>query len=494
MVARVRGDHPADLGRGSGMLTSRRRCSASAGPRVRLMATASAIRILSRIPTDVASRTLAPRTRAMSRSCIVVIVTAAVAGSGCTADAALSRSPRSPQLADSAGVAWIRNFDPVWTAATAWRVDTAHVLRIGAADGDAPHLFTDIRGAARMSDGRIVVVDGATFELRAFSLGGAHLWTAAGKGNGPGEISWYPLHLRKLRGDTLQIEDGLVRLRYDAEGRPVEHATVDWGRAAQLGAYTSECFSVPRFVGELVLLAVRPCGLDGRQRIERSHLRRSTTRLDVLPWSLERADTLGTFLDEEWWVHSDGASHLVVWPPIPVGGRFAVADAPSRMAYATTERYRIFIYDLARAVLIRVIERPEESSPVSANRIARATAEWESRLRLNPMFIGDPQRLNRVLAERERIPTPDSTANLDELVFDELGYLWVGHRPDSGATTRVWAVFGADGVFLGELLLPSGFKVQEIGRDYVLGTIVDEDDVPYVSMLTLDRRSHSAGL
>ena len=429
----------------------------------------------------------------MSKSCRVVIITAVVAGSSCTGDTALSRSPRSPQLFDSADVAWIRNFDPVWTAGTAWRVDTAPLLRMGAADGEEAYLFTDIRGAAHLSDGRIVVADGATFELRAFSSGGAHVWTAGGKGNGPGEISWYPLHFRKLRGDTLQIEDGLVRLRYDAEGRLVEHARVDWGRAVRFGAYTRECFSVPTFVGELVLLAVRPCGWDMRERIAQSHLRRSATRLDVLPWSLESADSVGTFLDQEWWVHSDGASQLVVWPPIPVGGRFAVADAPPRMAYATTERYRIFIYDLALGALIRVIERPEESSPVSADRIARATAEWESHLRLNPIFTGDPQRLNRVLAERDRIPTPDSIADLDDLVFDELGYLWVGHRLDSGATTRAWAVFDTVGVFLGELPLPGAFNVQEIGRDYILGTVVDEYDVPYVLMLTLDRGSNSAG-
>ncbi|MEX0892159.1 MAG: hypothetical protein WEB88_08305 [Gemmatimonadota bacterium] len=275
-------------------------------------------------------------------------------------------------------MAWIRNFDPLWTDATAWRVDPEAVLRIGAADGEAPYLLTNIRGATRLSDGRIVVVDGATFELRAFTTDGRHAWSAGGEGGGPGEVSWYPLYFRELPGDTLQIEDGLTRIRYDADGQLLEHEQVDWSRAVRFGTYTSECLPVPKFVGELVLLAVRPCGVGADERIEQSHLRRSTARLDVLPWSLVSADSLGTFRKEDWWVHAHQGSGLVVRPLIQVGGRFALTDAPPRMAYAVTDRYRIFIYDLAQPALVRVIDRPEETAAPSADRITRAAEEWEA--------------------------------------------------------------------------------------------------------------------
>jgi len=268
----------------------------------------------------------------------LVLAIATAAAYGCAADAPPSPPTRPAEVRDSAGVAWIRNFDPLWTDATAWRVDPEAVLRIGAADGEAPYLLTNIRGATRLSDGRIVVVDGATFELRAFTSAGLHAWSAGGKGGGPGEVSWYPLYFRRLPGDTLQIEDGLTRIRYDADGRLLEHEQVDWSRAVRFATYTSECLPVPKFVGELVLLAVRPCGVGADERIEQSHLRRSTARLDVLPWSLVSADSLGTFRKEDWWVHAHQGSGLVVRPLIQVGGRFAVTDAPPRMAYAVTGR------------------------------------------------------------------------------------------------------------------------------------------------------------
>src|SRR5690606_7921859 len=68
-----------------------------------------------------------------------------------------------------------------------WALDSAPSVRIGA-EGAPEYQFSGIGHAARLSDGRLVVYDGASAELRWFDPEGAFLFRAGGRGEGPGEF------------------------------------------------------------------------------------------------------------------------------------------------------------------------------------------------------------------------------------------------------------------------------------------------------------------
>ena len=69
-----------------------------------------------------------------------------------------------------------------------WRIGPEPAVSIGAVEGEEPYLFQWVRSAFMMSDGRIVVADGGTDEIRVFTATGTHLVSWGGKGQGPGDF------------------------------------------------------------------------------------------------------------------------------------------------------------------------------------------------------------------------------------------------------------------------------------------------------------------
>lgn len=88
---------------------------------------------------------------------------------------------------DSAGITIVENSDPAWAPGASWTVDTAALVTIGGDELDPLYDLGQVTGALRLSDGRIVVANGATSEIRWYDGEGQHLATAGRKGQGPGE-------------------------------------------------------------------------------------------------------------------------------------------------------------------------------------------------------------------------------------------------------------------------------------------------------------------
>ena len=68
---------------------------------------------------------------------------------------------------------------------------------------------------------------------------------------------------------------------------------------------------------------------------------------------------------------------------------------------------------------------------------------------------------------------------------DALGNLWVADYDPLVARAPRWSVFNAEGVWLGVVTTPEGFRPLDIGSDYVLGLWRDENDVEHVGMYQL---------
>ena len=96
--------------------------------------------------------------------------------------------PSATQLRDSAGILITENPPPHEGSNLGWKIGPEPTVTIGAAEGEAPYLLHRVRRAATLSDGRIVVADGASNEVRVFDPDGVHLVSWGGEGEGPGEF------------------------------------------------------------------------------------------------------------------------------------------------------------------------------------------------------------------------------------------------------------------------------------------------------------------
>jgi len=107
---------------------------------------------------------------------------------------------------DSAGIEIVENFGaPLWPEGPDWKF--TQDMQIGAIDGPPEYQFGDITGLRVLSDGRIVIADALTYNVRFFTPEGVHIRTVLRKGQGPGELGsgGHALHLGP--GDTLICMD-----------------------------------------------------------------------------------------------------------------------------------------------------------------------------------------------------------------------------------------------------------------------------------------------
>jgi hypothetical protein len=120
---------------------------------------------------------------------------------------------------DSAGVTIVTSVSGPWTDETAWRVAAEPAVDIGVLEGPEAYQLFEVRDARRLDDGRVVVANAGTNEIRFFDAQGDHLRTIGRQGSGPGEFEGLGM-VRPFPGDSLLAYD--IRLTrasvFDAEG------------------------------------------------------------------------------------------------------------------------------------------------------------------------------------------------------------------------------------------------------------------------------------
>ncbi len=100
-----------------------------------------------------------------------------------------------------------------------WRLSEAPRTTIGVVAGDPSYELHRATSSLLQASGNIVVSNAGSLELRAFSSDGIHLWTAGGRGEGPGEFRW-PSRVLPFAGDSLIVHDfaGDRMSVFDAQG------------------------------------------------------------------------------------------------------------------------------------------------------------------------------------------------------------------------------------------------------------------------------------
>jgi hypothetical protein len=371
---------------------------------------------------------------------------------------------------DSAGVRIAESRAPSWSEAEAWTIDATPSLRIGTLDGAPEYLFQFIRRVLRLDDGRIVVADAATSELRWYDPDGSHAIAAGGRGGGPGEFA--------LLGDAFAAGDSVIAL-------DVQYSTL------LFFAPSGEYVRTVRFEWP-TQFAPPPVGrLPDGSWITHGYVEQPGEQLGRVAYTdrLYRfgpdgalLDTLATFPSDEAYLTRCGPENRGICNNAPVfglAGSRAVAD--TLVYVGNGNGYDIRLHDTRSPRMLGRIRRIVERVPVRDADVSRYV---ESLLERYP-----PERQPEMRRTLEEIPAADSIPSYRALHVDDGGMLWVErYRVPWDPGTPVFDMFDTDGRWLGEVNAPTGLDVHQIGDDFVLGVTRDENDVQYVVMHRLIKR------
>lgn len=372
---------------------------------------------------------------------------------------------------DSGGIEIVENGAP--TRGARVRVSQAPVVTIGVTEGQDAYLFGRIVGATRLPDGRIVIADGQSLDLRVFDPEGDFLNRSGGKGEGPGEHQSIDRIFRQ--GDTLIVLDNRVgRLtRVLPDGTVVEVLPIEWIPFSYvLNGRTTSGRSLPGVRGVFAdgsILATQRIQSGPAQietRISRSEL--TLRRIDLRTGA---AQSVGLFRATEDFIylHPDGS---FTFGDAPFGKPGLLAITGDRFYAGDGEGFEIEEHtsDGTLTRIIRVCELPD---PVTER-------EYEAYVQ---DLIEPLEGLGRELEEiaHRGLPRPEFAAPYMALHVDPTGRIWVRDFTFVGMPQR-WRVLDRDGRWLSDVTLPADVDVLEVGDDYVLGRVRDEFDVERVEI------------
>lgn len=379
---------------------------------------------------------------------------------------------RAPQLlaSDSAGVAIVEVTGEAWTEGRGWTVDPVPVLDIGSSGMGEDYDLFRVRSALRLPDGRIVVANTGTSEIRFYDSAGQYLRAVGGPGEGPGEFE--SLFSVRLAGDTLFAHDFMqARVsRFDLEGEFLSDVALERDAGLPL-----QVFPAPGgFVGLLL-------DFGDELPADATYMRRAARYVRY-----GRDGSMGEEIDElageEVVVRGQANDEFVTMSmasPL-MGHRQHETMLGGRLIAATTDRFELRVYDAA-GLLSRLIRSPGRDQRVSRG-------EWDAVVEETiDEREGTPEARRAVLDLAEAAPMPEHRPAHGRMVADSEGYLWLEpYRPSEGESVP-WLVVDPAGPILGSVALPHGFRPMDIGRDYVLGLARDETDVEHLRLLTLVR-------
>ena len=390
------------------------------------------------------------RTRPFSAATALLLGTAA-----CQQDQNALATPAT-QVRDSADVRIAENPRPPEGSRLGWEIGAEPTVTIGSADGDDPYIFHRVMSAVTLSDGRIVVGDAGSDEVRTFDPHGVHLASWGGKGEGPGEFPDFD-GLARWRGDSIAAWD------YDtSRGVSIFDSDGNLGRILYFVADRSRKNITVLRAGALLVDAQVPSGRGTGLRVRHSHyeIRDSGGRVSASFGTLPAAE----FFRFEY-RGMPGMTDVVFARSMTTAAWRDLAVVSPNYAY----EIRAYAADGALRRIVRL-----DHTPIPATRSLRTLALGEDL----------PEHL-------QAMPLPESLPAFRAVMSDALDHLWVREYPVPGRETPgpLWTVFDPEGRVLGYIETPPGLVIHEIGADYILGRTAGDLGVQRVVMWPLRRRS-----
>jgi hypothetical protein len=350
---------------------------------------------------------------------------------------------------DSAGVRVIEVAASVLDALPTWRLE-GPTIRIEPDIGGVEYEFNRASSPWQLANGRIVLANNQV-ELRFFDAGGRYLNTVARRGRGPGEYEQL-LRVFRVPGDTLlawDVPTGRIDIR-DQNGRLVRAFNIpNTGLFAGLGGRGAvfEPYRLP----DLGKPGVHQSTVVLRQ------LRNDGTAGEVvarLPGSWTEVISFGE------------RGHA--WRGVSLSGSPMLAGGVSGAVYVHGDEFIAYWFgDGGKLVAISRV-------PFPRTRVTDADRRDDERRRSDEL-ARDP----RIRVEGGRPPDVYATylPQVTRLVVDSEGRAWLRRWTRYDSRMAEWIVLAPFGAPIARITMPAALLPNDIGTDYVLGILPDEDGV-----------------
>jgi hypothetical protein len=271
-------------------------------------------------------------------------------------------APSAAQITrDSAGIRIVDNGTPAWAPGRGWRLSEKPVLSIGGSGAD--DRLGRIAGVTRLSDGRVVVADQSTSQLKFYDPSGRHLESVTARVESRGMVRELRT-MARLAGDSLAVGASDVESILAPSGASVR--TIRFGPFAPGTLQTPFALALGRFDDGRAVVADFPQG----QR------RPAGAARWVDSASLFLADRTGAV------VRPLGAAPIVVFvagekypSPMDFGPQAAYASSGRAFYWGFPDRYAIRVYD-ADWTLRQIVRRAWTPRPLTGGEIDAYVDGW----------------------------------------------------------------------------------------------------------------------
>jgi len=367
---------------------------------------------------------------------------------------------------DSAGVRIVENERPEGLPETVWRLGETPIIDLTETGVGPEHEFYRVYSGIRLEDGRIVVGDSGSNELRLYSGEGEFLRSIGREGEGPGEfkqLDW----ISRYQGDSIFAYDyGLGRWSiFSGDGVFARSARVTTPEGQRVEI--AQPFSSGSVFG---LRVMPPSNLIGRDLVG---MRQEATSLMRFSPEGEHENAIATLPGPELWLsprppdqtHFNYVPALFgYWPYLAVGGD---------VVFAGTDRgFEVAVFS-EEGNLRRLVRIPGPERQLTENDVDKFLERVREEL-FPGLAVGLSQR-----------PRPESYPWFSKIMVDTEGNLWVSEYVQLSFDPERWTVFDSDGKLIGDVEVPRRFMILDIGSDFILGRSMDDLDVEHIQLFRL---------
>lgn len=357
-------------------------------------------------------------------------------------------------IRDSLGVEIIENHTPIWDEEDQWKLSERPILEI------SDEAFYRIVGAVQLEDGRIVVANSGSGELRFYDKKGNFVTSVGNSGQGPGEFTFL-LSLYKFPGDSLLTFDGRGVNRvsiFKSDGELLRDFILESEGKFPLNNVSA--FSD----GSLFVSTSYSSALDRKDH---------TTGLKRYPTPFLHYSSQGVLIDTVAILPGLETFKFVEGDGYTLTSNFPFRHSPVSFVYldkayiGSSDKFEILAFSKT-GDLIRIIRLSGIDLTLTSKKINEA-----KQILLD--LMDDPELKKRYTKYFSKLPETQRKPAYSRLVIDVEGNLWVGEYLLGIVEPQNWWVFNQEGYWLGKIKTPGNYRVYEIGHDYVLGKKTDED-------------------
>lgn len=388
-----------------------------------------------------------------------------------------SQLPEQVTARDSSGVEIVEYPAGYESDLPVWEVAAKPVVDIGERD-DPGHDLHQVGGAARLSDGRIVVVNRGSSELRVFDSTGTFLHAIGRRGEGPGEFLSLGT-LQRLEGDSLIVFDSQLRRAslFSPSGLLVSSGSVMEHRRDSSYVLAAARLGDGRYLGTEYRI------WDFRETS--GPVRREPFALVLLDKTGVVLDTLAVIPGYESYpaVGREGGHEFPTIKPLEFGRTSVHVSDANRIFVGTNEPDGIRVYDSDGSLrrIIRIGKPPE--SVTEAHR--------QQRIEENLARIARQGMSEQVKGEWRKNAEDARFAEVfpyyERLLVGTDGSLWVELSRRSADEGRRYVVYDSAGRAVATVQSVDRVRPYDVGPDFVIGLWRDPDEVNHVRVYRVKR-------